>query len=84
MPRFTKSNKVNNNRETLKLEDLPETTVYSDYASKDNVIYGLRFKKRADNEAADNPYRSAYRYTIVGNMLTINVKYIGADAHVKK
>lgn len=45
MPLFTKSGKLYNNVETLSLEKAGKTTVYSDYISKENVIYGLRFKK---------------------------------------
>ena len=84
MPRFTKSGKLYNNVETLNIENSGETTVYSDYMSKENVIYGLRFKKRADNEPTDNPYRSAYRYTLSGGTLIIGVKQLGSAAGVKK
>lgn len=84
MPRFTKSEKLYNNVETLNIENLGETTVYSDYMSKENVIYGLRFKKRADNEPTDNPYRSAYRYTLSGGTLIIGIKQLGSAAGVKK
>lgn len=84
MPRFTKSGKLYNNVETLNIENSGETTVYSDYMSKENVIYGLRFKKRADNEPTDNPYRSAYRYTLSGGTLIIGIKQLGSAAGVKK
>lgn len=84
MPRFTKSGKLYNNVETLNIENSGETTVYSDYLSKENVIYGLRFKKRADNEPTDNPYRSAYRYTLSGGALIIGIKQLGSAAGVKK
>lgn len=84
MPRFTKSGKLYNNVETLNIENSGETTVYSDYMSKENVIYGLRFKKRADNEPTDNPYRSAYRYTLSGGALIIGIKQLGSAAGVKK
>lgn len=84
MPRFTKSEKLYNNVETLNIENSGETTVYSDYMSKENVIYGLRFKKRADNEPTDNPYRSAYRYTLSGGTLIIGIKQLGSAAGVKK
>ena len=84
MPRFTKSGKLYNNVETLNIENSGETTVYSDYMSKENVIYGLRFKKRADNEPKDNPYRSAYRYTLSGGALIIGIKQLGSAAGVKK
>lgn len=84
MPRFTKSGKLYNNVETLNIENSGETTVYSDYMSKGNVIYGLRFKKRADNEPTDNPYRSAYRYTLSGGALIIGIKQLGSAAGVKK
>lgn len=84
MPRFTKSGKLHNNVETLNIENSGETTVYSDYMSKENVIYGLRFKKRADNEPTDNPYRSAYRYTLSGGTLIIGIKQLGSAAGVKK
>lgn len=70
--------------ETLNIENSGETTVYSDYMSKENVIYGLRFKKRADNEPTDNPYRSAYRYTLSGGTLIIGIKQLGSAAGVKK
>lgn len=84
MPRFTKSGKLYNNVETLNIENSGETMVYSDYMSKENVIYGLRFKKRADNEPTDNPYRSAYRYTLSGGALIIGIKQLGSAAGVKK
>lgn len=84
MPRFTKSGKLYNNVETLNIENSGETTVYSDYMSKENVIYGLRFKKRADNEPTDNPYCSAYRYTLSGGALIIGIKQLGSAAGVKK
>lgn len=84
MPRFTKSGKLYNNVETLNIENSGETTVYSDYMSKENVIYGLRFKKRADNEPTDNPYRSAYRYTLSSGTLIIGIKQLGSAAGVKK
>lgn len=84
MPRFTKSGKLYNNVETLNIKNSGETTVYSDYMSKENVIYGLRFKKRADNEPTDNPYRSAYRYTLSGGALIIGIKQLGSAAGVKK
>lgn len=84
MPRFTKSGKLYNNVETLNIENSGETTVYSDYMSKENVIYGLRFKKRTDNEPTDNPYRSAYRYTLSGGALIIGIKQLGSVAGVKK
>ena len=84
MPLFTKSGKLYNNVETLSLEKAGKTTVYSDYISKENVIYGLRFKKRADNEPTDNPYRTAYRYTLAGGSLFIWVKHIGSSVSVKK
>lgn len=84
MPRFTKSGKLYNNVETLNIENSGETTVYSDYMSKENVIYGLRFKKRADNEPTDNPYRLAYRYTLSGGALIIGIKQLGSAAGVKK
>lgn len=84
MPRFTKSGKLYNNVETLNIENSGETTAYSDYMSKENVIYGLRFKKRADNEPTDNPYRSAYRYTLSGGTLIIGIKQLGSAAGVKK
>ena len=84
MPRFTKSGKLCNNVETLNIENSGETTVYSDYMSKENVIYGLRFKKRADNEPTDNPYCSAYRYTLSGGALIIGIKQLGSAAGVKK
>lgn len=84
MPRFTKSGKLYNNVETLNIENSGETTVYSDYMSKENVIYGLRFKKRADSEPTDNPYRSAYRYTLSGGALIIGIKQLGSAAGVKK
>lgn len=47
MPLFTKSGKLYNNVETLNLEKAGMTTVYSDYMSKKNVIYGLRFKNNS-------------------------------------
>lgn len=84
MPLFTKSGKLYNNVETLSLEKAGKTTVYSDYISKENVIYGLRFKKRADNEPTDNPYRTAYRYTLAGGSLIIGVKHLGSSVGVKK
>ena len=84
MPLFTKSGKLYNNVETLSLEKAGKTTVYSDYISKENVIYGLRFKKRADNESTDNPYRMAYRYALAGGSLFIGVKHIGSSVSVKK
>lgn len=84
MPLFTKSGKLYNNVETLSLEKAGKTTFYSDYMSKENVIYGLRFKKRADNEPTDNPYRTAYRYALAGGSLFIGVKHIGSSVSVKK
>lgn len=48
------------------------------------MIYGLRFKKRADNESTDNPYRTAYRYALAGGSLFIGVKHIGSSISVKK